>query len=541
MRLYHSRFYYYLIAILVLLSISISGCTAPQKTQSQISIAIIADGGERIISVSPGSTVQQVLSLANVSLSDLDRIDPPQYTVLTDGAKIRIVRVREEFTVEQVVIPFQHQTLRNESMPEGESRLVQPGVNGSQEITYRRVYEDGKEISNSPVKQIVVEEATPEIVMVGSQAPFASFSIPGKLAYLLAGNVWLIEGDTGNRRPVITSGDLDGWVFSLSPDSDWLLYTRRATESGKTNELWVAKLPNEAGSPIEAIDLKISNVHFADWQPGGYYVIAYSTVEPRPSAPGWQANNDLYLIKLTSGGQVDVPEPELETNMGGQYGWWGMTFTWAPDGKRLAYGRPDGLGLLQLGTKGALTPLLDLISLQTGSDWAWVPGLGWGPDGKVIYTIDHVANPGSSSPEQSPFFDLIAIPLEGGPPVRLVSQVGMFAYPLPSPILNRATDKNDYQVAFLQAIFPNQSESSRYRLLIMDRDGSNSHIIFPVEGAPGLDPMNGWGAWSPAALQDSGNFALAIIYQNKLWLVDVATGEARQITGDDMVSRVDWK
>ena len=270
-------------------------------------------------------------------------------------------------------------------------------------------------------------------------------------------------------------------------------------------------------------------------------MIAYSTVEPRPSAPGWQANNDLYLIELTSSGQVDVPEPELETNMGGQYGWWGMTFAWAPDGKRLAYARPDGLGLLQLGTKGALAPLLDLISLQTGSDWAWVPGLGWGPDGKVIYTIDHVANPGSSSPEQSPFFDLIAIPLEGGPPVHLVSQAGMFAYTLPSPILNRTTGKNDYLVAFLQAIFPNQSESSRYRLVIMDRDGSNSQIIFPVEGAPGLDPMNGWGAWSPAALQDNGNFALAIIYQNKLWLVDVITAEARQITGDDMVSRVDWK
>jgi len=77
--------------------------------------------------------------------------------------------------------------------------------------------------------------------------------------------------------------------------------------------------------------------------------------------------------------------------------------------------------------------------------------------------------------------------VQGGSRITLVPQSGMFAYPVPSPIQLYPSGENSYQVAYLQAMFPDQSETSPYRLVVMDRDGSNPKVVFPPEGEPGLD------------------------------------------------------
>ncbi|HSF82248.1 MAG TPA: hypothetical protein VLA49_13480, partial [Anaerolineales bacterium] len=181
---------------------------------------------------------------------------------------------------------------------------------------------------------------------------------------------------------------------------------------------------------------------------------------------------------------------------------------------------------------GTITTTLTIAPLQTRGDWAWVPGFTWGPDGNVLYATTHLP------PEDSQLFDLLAIPLTGGSPLTLVPQAGMFSYPVASPLQERKTGEMYYQVAYLQAIFPTQSETSRYRLEIMDRDGSNRRIIFPPEGEPGLEPQQV--VWSPAPIMESGAYGIALIYQGNMWLVDVESGEAQQVTGDGLVSKIDW-
>jgi hypothetical protein len=117
----------------------------------------------------------------------------------------------------------------------------------------------------------------------------------------------------------------------------------------------------------------------------------------------------------------------------------------------------------------------------------------------------------------------------------------MFAYPLASPLQSASTGEIDYQIAFLQATFPDQSETSRYRLVVMDRDGSNRRTLFPPAESPGMAPEQHWGAWSPAPLAESASLSLAVLYQGNLWLVDAASGEAVQITGDGLTTRVLWR
>jgi hypothetical protein len=98
-----------------------------------------------------------------------------------------------------------------------------------------------------------------------------------------------------------------------------------------------------------------------------------------------------------------------------------------------------------------------------------------------------------------------------------------------------------HQVAYLQAIFPLQSETSRYRLMIMDRDGSNQHEVFPPAETPGIEPQKNWGVWSPDRINMDNGYVLSVLYQGNIWLIEADTGQTWQITGDGRINRVDWQ
>ena len=514
----------------------LSGCLSPKLLPEEIQISINVDGQNILHELPAGSNVEEALKRASVEMGESDRIEPPLYTLLSDGEEIQIIRVREVFETEEEVIPFEKQVVRNESLPEGETRLIQLGQNGLQEITYRSVYEDGVEITNALVKTIIIHAASPEITMVGMQAIFAPIPAPGVIAYLSGGNAWIIEDSTANRRPLVTTADLDGRIFALSPNAGWLLYTRKSEKdpTEEINTLWAV---STTGKPKDPIKLGVSNVvHFAGWRPNSGTRIYYSTVEPRVASPGWQANNDLHEVSFSAGWSTN-PKEIIEANAGGIYGWWGVNYTWSPNGRKLAYARPDGIGLINI-SKGKFEPLLDIVELSTYSNWAWIPGIAWGGDSSTLYTVTHAPSPNLLSLEESPYFDLNAVSISNSTDIKISPQTGMFAYPSSSP-LRPSGKEHMYQLAYLQAIFPSQSESSRYRVIIMDRDGSNRHEIFPPEGAQGIEPQTP--VWAPEPIPGQEGDFLALVYLGNLWLVDSSSGQSHQITGDGLIKRIDWK
>lgn len=505
-----------------------AGCAAPQEAPAVITVYVSADGEKHSVQLPGGGTVMDAIDELGLVITPLDRAEPPLFSTLEDGFEVRLIRVREEITLEQVPIPFEQRIIHNEALAEGEEQWLQLGENGMQEITIRRVYEDGVEISSGVIKTVTLSEPIHQIKMIGVQRAFTPYQITGRLAYLQDGNAWVMEGTTGNRRLVINSGDLDGRVFSLSQDGAWLLFTRHGRDQGEINGLWVV---NVAGDFDIELDLGVANVvHFADWRPNYPLTVAYSTVEPRIAAPGWQANNDLSLISFDPDGFVAPAQIIVETNSGGLYGWWGTEFLWSPDGEQLAYARPDEVGLVDL-IAGEFIPLVEITPYQTFGDWAWVPAMGWGPDGDSLFHVTH------SMPEISQEFNLVATRLPVATTTVIASQVGMFSHPSPSPILKTLSGENASHIAFLQALYPGQSDASRYQLAIVDVDGSNLRGVFPVDGT-GLEPQKV--VWSPKPLGDDGH-VLAVIYQGDLWLVDAESGEAHQVTGDRLISRIDWK
>jgi hypothetical protein len=498
---------------------------------------VTADGATQTITVPAGTSAEEALALAGVTVNALDKSTPALYTVLQNDDSVVLVRVVEEYQVFESVIPYETQVLQNESLQEGEQRLVQPGVNGLQETTYRILYEDGLEVSRSISGTLIIQEAKAEIIMVGSQAPFTVVPIPGILAYVSAGNAWVMRENTGVRQPIITTGDLDGRVLQISPDGYWLLYTRISEDEDTINSLWVSRIDN----PEEfSYDLGVENIiHFGRWVPGSQTGVVFSTSDYSPSAPGWEANNDLVFINFSQDtGWTTSPREAVEENSGGLYGWWGTDYTYSADGEHLAYTRPDGFGLVDL-ENGSLYSLYEMLPVQTRSDWAWVSTVAWSPDGQFIYFVDHVPQEGMAVGEDSPLFDLAVYPFVGGAPTTLVSEVGMFAYPAASPIRETEWGDNGYLVAFLQALNPTQSKTSGYQLVVMDRDGSNQRILFPVEGSQGMTPNQF--LWYPAYAVDDYPALLAVIYQGNIWLVDADNEIAYQLTGDGLITSIDWR
>lgn len=502
----------------------LSGCDL-LNSQNKITISIIESESQQQVSVSNGSSVRQVLESAGITLTPLDKINPPTTTVLTEDATIQITRVKEDFLIEQEIVPFEQQTVKNESLAEGQSVLIQAGANGLQQNTWRILYENGVETSRTFVSSEITQPAKPEIIMLGVQSPFTPQSITGTIAYLSSSNAWIMQGSTSNRRLIISTGDLDGRIFSLSQDRNWLLFSRTSEKEGEINSLWLVNLNSDQPEPIET---GITNVvNYAGWVPGRSRTISFSTVEPVPTAPGWNANNDFLIFRFDENGKGIDTNLIVDKNGGGISGWWGSIFEWSTNGSRLAYSRPDSIGLVDI-EKGELISLINFEPYNTGSDWAWVPDIKWAPDDQTIFTtlIPFTSNGSSQNP------GLAAILINSQIIVNMVNNCGLFCSPIPSPL----SEDGRYKIAFLGSILPDQSESSRYNLKMMDRDGSNQQKFYPGEGIQGLSPQ--LIQWSPSFIEDQ---LQAVLAQGNLLLINTETGAIKQITGDSSISKIDWK
>lgn len=495
---------------------------ACRPVANQVFIEI--DGNRKTLTTE-ATSVRAALDEAKITLGPLDRVSPDLYAELRPGLVIRVTRVIEEMITTREVVAYERQTVVNEALAPGDNRLAQAGVNGEDEVTIRVVYEDGLEVSRTEVSRRPVIEPVPEILAVAPRSQLPSVPVEGTIAYLSNGNAWLMRDSSNSRRLLTSTGDLDGRVFSLSPDGRYLLYTRQVTDSLDLplNRLELVSTTIVGEPPAT---LPPAGVLYAAWSPViSPSLLAYSTAERSASPPGWRANNDLWLLRLENGRPAGQPVELIKSNTAGLYGWWGAAFTWSPGGRRLAYARPDQIGLVTLADdlrQADAAPLLDFVPLQTFSEWAWVPGISWSPDENFIAAVVHGEPVAAEPSEESPAFDLWLLSAGGDISLKVVPQVGMWA----NPVWGEAG------IAYGQAFDPLESASSRYSIRVMDRDGSNRRLLFPFREELGVDFPEM--AWQP------GGQTLLFIYNGNLYSVAASGSPPRQLTADSRASRISW-
>ena len=514
--------------IALLLLISFVACTPSTDAST---VTLIADGRRREIATE-ALTVRDLLTEAGVSLGAEDRVTPAEPTLVTAGMTIRVIRVETRAEKEEREIPFDRRIVHDTSIPDGDTQLLEPGVTGIEELTYRITLEDGIEVDRRLTRRVTVREPRTEVILVGTQPEQRPISITGTVAYIANHNAWVLRRRSSNQRRLTYEGDLDGRVFALSPDGSHLLFTRTATETERSpliNTLWLFDTTTVASEPIR---LEVDNVLWAEWEPdcevtlnGSGCRIAFTTATPADGNPGWQATNDLWIARpRSSTGELVSERQVLDPSDGGSYGWWGTIYTWSPEGQRLAYARANEVGVVRA-YDGQQIILAQFPPYRTYGPWAWVPSVEWSPEGEFIVTTLHGPAPTGEAPEESPVFDIWTLSADGTITAELASEAGMWAAPSYTPRGER--------IAFGRARSPYVSQTSNYDIYVMDRDGSDRQRIFPASEEIGVSYPET--AWEPRGNQ------LIIVYRENLYLVGVSPGDVHQLTDSGGVTTVRWK
>ena len=515
------------VALLIALLLGLIGC-APESAPT---VTLIADGETRTLTTE-APTVRELLAEAGITLDEDDRVKPVEPTFIRPGMSVRVIRVETRVKTEEQEIPYERRTVRDVSIPVGETRILEAGVTGVEELTYRITLEDGTQINRQLVNRTTVREPHDEVVLIGAQPELDPVPITGTVAYVANRNAWVIQTTSPNRRRLTYSGDLDGRVFSLSPDGTHLLYTRVTTSTGQgrpLNTLWMIDTTTVDAEPVR---LDAESILWADWAPdcqtppsGWNCDIAYTTGTWAEGDPGWKAENDLWVARpRTSDGRLIGQRLIVEPGAGGTYGWWGTTYAWAPDAVSLAYARPTEVGTVLVGN-GRRLILAEFPPYRTYQPWAWAPTVSWSPEGDFIVTTLHGPSPTGEAAEESPVFDVWTLRATGTISAELVNETGMWAAPVYAPAGGL--------IVYGHARSPYASQTSSYELHLMDRDGSDRRLLFPPQEEMGLSYPSL--AWAP------GGERLAVIYQENLYLLDLADDVPHPLTTEGGVSAVEWR
>ncbi len=502
--------------VLVLLVLLLAGC----EGRTVEKYVIIDVDGKQIQRQTGATTVTDALDDAGIELGPLDRVQPDLNQAIERSTRISVTRVREEITREQRTLPFPRTQLRDEAMADGTSRVVQLGVNGREELTYKSVYENNQETSRDLISERTVEIPREEIVVVGAKGLLATVPISGTLVYLSNNNAWLMRGSTAEKRPLTFSGDLDGRVFALAPDGHHLLFTRRASvggaagAAGPLNELFQLDWQTVGDSGMA---VGVEDALYADWLSDTQ--IIYSQGERTVGAPGWKAHNDLWTYDLTTHQKQTVLAPMSDV----EYAFWGVSFALAPDRKRVAFASADSVGFVDVQT-GTRSVLQQFPPYETDAGWVWTPDVTWSPDTRFVAATLHAPPPQTPAPGLAQLFDVWAVDANGTFAAPLAPDTGMFANPLWS---------NLGSIAYAQARHPRESADDQYDLFVMNADGSNKRRVFPLQGQQGIS--NPQFAWSSDGQQ------LAVLQDGNLYVVSADGTKAAQLTADGGGTQVRWR
>src|SRR5262249_9448677 len=124
-------------SILIVAIAALAACTSPSQTNGFM-VRVVHDGKDGVYGpytdhVSINQFLQQN-SATIPPLSELDHVDPPDFTPITENMQITIVRVRDEAVCRDEPVPYQTQTINSPDLDPGTTKIIQPGVNGTQHI-----------------------------------------------------------------------------------------------------------------------------------------------------------------------------------------------------------------------------------------------------------------------------------------------------------------------------------------------------------------------------------------------------------------------
>ena len=147
------------------------------------------------------TTVGGLLSERGVKVEQGDEVNLPLETRIAEGLLVSIANVNRTVETVEEAAPFAEEQIKEAQQPLGYKKVQTPGKTGKKLVTYEVVSRNGGAAQRTAVKEVVTEEPTKQVVVVGAKQ---ALNIPGNCGEWMAGAgitdsdaVWLIGKESG--------------------------------------------------------------------------------------------------------------------------------------------------------------------------------------------------------------------------------------------------------------------------------------------------------------------------------------------------------
>jgi uncharacterized protein YabE (DUF348 family) len=143
--------------------------SAPIRISTPKDLTVVVDGTP-VTRTTTAATVAELLTELGITPGPADRVSAPRNAPIVANMALKVTRVDTSAasTVTET-LPYSTEKTESADLPEGETKVVQQGVDGTVEKHYRSVTVDGREAQRSLVSQSVTRAAVAEKVLVGTK------------------------------------------------------------------------------------------------------------------------------------------------------------------------------------------------------------------------------------------------------------------------------------------------------------------------------------------------------------------------------------
>ncbi len=114
-------------------------------------------------------TVKEALLEAKIELGNLDQIEPNLDHFVEDNLGITITRFEQKELSEEIEVSFETITQDDPELAWGETKTIQVGKVGQEQITYQVTLRNGEEVDREEIKREILKEPQKEIIARGTK------------------------------------------------------------------------------------------------------------------------------------------------------------------------------------------------------------------------------------------------------------------------------------------------------------------------------------------------------------------------------------
>ncbi|WP_141550913.1 G5 and 3D domain-containing protein [Bacillus sp. AFS041924] len=131
---------------------------------------VLNDGGVSKKVFATSTTVADFLEKQNITLNELDRVEPDAGEMIKQNDTVRVIRVEKVNDVVEEPVDFKEKEQEDSSMYKGESSVISEGVKGLVKRNFELIKENGKVVSKTLVDETLLKDPVDRVVAVGTKS-----------------------------------------------------------------------------------------------------------------------------------------------------------------------------------------------------------------------------------------------------------------------------------------------------------------------------------------------------------------------------------